>query len=259
MAADFFSVLRTARNTSAGAVELPILYQEASNVIAFFGSHVRGATALLDGTGLEPAFVYGEKAITALSFYEYRRTSIGSYNEVATAIVAKKVGDRAGLGALLGLLGDPRKSRIGFWVVDLPVTTEAADIGGRELWGYPKFVTRIDFSLARRALKCGVATPTGEAPICTLAGTMGPSIRSPALSFLTWTQLGGKLTRTPIDVRGLTRAHLRGDVALRVGDSRHRMADNLRTLGLDGAAPMVLLVTEHFQSLLHAGTTAFTA
>jgi hypothetical protein len=34
------------------------------------------------------------------------------------------------------------------------------------------------------------------------------------------------------------------------------MADNLRTLGLDGAAPKLVLVTEHFQSILHAGTNA---
>jgi hypothetical protein len=141
-------------------------------------------------------------------------------------------------------------------VVDLPVTTELADVGGRELWGFPKFVTRIDFKLSGRDVECAVLAPSGEGLIERLAGTLGPSLRVPPVSLLTLTQLGGRLLRAPVDVRGATRAHLPGDVRLRVGDVRHRMADNLRTLGLDGAVPRLVLVTEHFQSVLHAGSNA---
>ena len=256
MRAGFFDVERSPVSTSLGPVDLPILYEDASNVVALFGASLTGAAALLEGTGLEPAMVVGGQAIVGLSFYEYRATSIGAYNEVATAIFAKKVGDRPALQGLPDLWRDPRKRRVGTWVVDLPVTTELADVGGRELWGFPKFVTRIDFKLSGRDVECAVLAPSGEGLIERLAGTLGPSLRVPPVSLLTLTQLGGRLLRAPVDVRGATRAHLPGDVRLRVGDVRHRMADNLRTLGLDGAVPRLVLVTEHFQSVLHAGSSA---
>lgn len=256
MSAGFFDVERSPVGTSLGPVDLPILYEDASNVVALFGAPRPAAAALLEGTGLEPAMVVGGQALVALSFYEYRATTIGAYNEVATAIFARKVGDRPALRGLADLWRDPRKRRVGTWVVDLPVTTELADVGGRELWGFPKFVTRIDFGLAGRNVDCAVFAPSGEGLIERLAGTLGPSVRVPPLSLLTLTRLGGRLLRTPVDVRGATRAHLPGDVRLRVGEVRHRMADNLRTLGLDGAAPRLLLVTERFQSILHAGSNA---
>jgi len=247
---------KTRHQTSAGPLELPIVYEDASNAIALFDGDLAACRKVLEGTGLEPAIVRGGRAQVAMSFYEYRRTSIGPYNEVATAIFAKRPGDRGGLYGLAEFLRDPRRRGVGAWVVDLPVTTETANVAGRELWGYPKFVTGIDFALAGRSVKGAVHDPAGGPPLCTLAGTMGPSMPIPALSLLTYTQLRGTLLRTPVDVRAPTRVHLRGDVRLHVGPSRHRMAENLRALGLDGAAPAAIVATERFTSLLHAGAPA---
>lgn len=250
----FFRVHRTLHRTSAGLVELPILYRDASNVIALFNADRRGAERLLDGTGLEPAITRGEQALVGLSFYEYRDTTVGVYNEVGTAIFARRLGDRGLLPGLAELYVDPRRRRVGAWVVDLPVTTDAANVAGRELWGYPKFVTGIDFALRGRDVRSTVHAPKGGM-ICELAGTMGAGMPAPAVSLMTFSRLDGVLVRTHIDVRAPTRAHLRGDVRLRVGEG-HRMADNLRALGLDGARPLTILVTERFQSLLHAGSRA---
>jgi len=47
-----------------------------------------------------------------------------------------------------------------------------------------------------------------------------------------------------------------GGIRLQVGQSRHRMADNLRELGLDGARPLAVSSTTRFQSRLNAGVPA---
>jgi Acetoacetate decarboxylase (ADC) len=253
MSDHFFDVDRTIHNTSAGLVDLPILYRDASNVIALFDADARGAAELLAGTGLEPAIVHGDKALVGLSFYEYRATTVGVYNEVGTAIFARRAGDRSFVPGLADMLLPPSRRSVGAWVVDLPVTTEAANAAGRELWGYPKFVTRIDFALAGRRVRSTVWDPAAASEICELAGEMGPGLPSPSMSLVTFSRLGDALVRTHVDVRAPTWARARGDVRLRVGASTHRMAENLRTLGLDGARPRALLVTDHFQSLLHAG------
>lgn len=249
----FFDVPRSVHRTATGLVDLPILYHDASNVIALFDADRGGAEALLAGTGLVPSMVYGNHAVIGLSFYEYRKTSVGVYNEVGTAIFAVPRGERVWLGGLPDLLIEPRRRHVGAWVVDLPVTTEAANAAGRDLWGYPKFVTRIDFRLQGRSFASTVFDPSGT-PICALEGDLGLSLPVPALSLMTFTQLAGELVRTPVDVRAPTRLHPRSDLVLRLGESDHRMADHLRTLGLDGARPKAVVSTEHFQSKLWAGS-----
>lgn len=251
----FFEVPRTVFHTTAGLVELPILYYDASNVVALFDADRGGAEALLADTGLVPAMVHGEHAVVGLSFYEYRRTTVGVYNEVGLAIFAARRGERVVLGGLPDMLRSPRKRHVGAWVVDLPVTTEAANSAGRELWGYPKFVTRIDFRMEGRAFASTVFDPSGET-ICALEGGLGPGLPIPAMSLMTYTKLAGELVRTHVDVRAPTRARPKSDLVLRLGASEHRMAVNLRALGLDGARPRAVLTTERFQSKLWAGSRA---
>jgi hypothetical protein len=249
----FFDVERTIHRTSAGLVELPILYFDASNVIAMFDADLRGARELLAGTGLEPAVVRGDKALVGLSFYAYRRTTVGTYNEVGTAIFARKKGERGRLPGLAQMLLPPSRRTVGAWVVDLPVTTEAANAAGRDLWGYPKFVTAIDFELRGRTFRGVVQDPLGGDWICELAGEMGAGVIAPAMSLVTFTRMDATLVRTHVDVRAPTRVRSRWSVRLDIGASTHPMAEHLRTLGLDGARPKALVVTERFQSLLHAG------
>lgn len=251
----FFEVPRTVHRTSAGLVDLPILYYDASNLIALFDADRGGAEALLAGTGLVPAMVHGNHAVVGLSFYEYRKTTVGVYNEVGTAIFAVKRGEPVRLGGLPDLLQEPRKRNVGAWVVDLPVTTEAANAAGRDLWGYPKFVTRIDFSLGKRGFDSTVYDPS-DTPICALSGSLGLGLPVPALSLVTFTQMSGELVRTHVDVRAPTRLHVRSDLTLRLGNSEHPMAEHLRTLGLDGARPRAVVSTEHFQSILWGGSRA---
>ncbi len=239
----FFEVSRTARTTSEGVVELPILYYVATNVVGLFAVEPHLTGPLLDGTGLEP-ILFRDRAIVALSFFEYLSSSVGAYNEVGTAILAKRIGAKT------------RWSTSAAYVVDLPVTTAAANAAGREIWGYPKFVTPISFELRGRDVRSAVSDPSGGEPIVTIAGRMGLSIPSPPISFMTFTLLGGTLLRTNIDVRGRCAIHRRGDVSLRVGSSEHRMARNLRALDLDGARPVAIVTTKRFVARLHAGVAA---
>ncbi|MCC6555653.1 MAG: acetoacetate decarboxylase family protein [Polyangiaceae bacterium] len=250
----FFNVPRTVRETSEGPVELPILYRDVTNVLALFLAPREGAEEVLAGTGLRPGVRVGDRVLVGLSFYEYRDTSIGSYNEVGTAVFVVRADERPRRLAPVELLLPPAWRRGAVWVVDLPVTTPAADAAGRELWGYPKFVTEIPFRLDGRRFDASVLDPDGSGPIVTLGGELGPGVPAPPISLVTYSRLGGRLVRTHVDVRGLQTAHARGSVRLRVGASKHRMAAHLRALALDGAVPLLVMRTDRFQSKLHGGT-----
>jgi hypothetical protein len=247
---------------------LPILYYDASNVVALFSASATGAERLLRGTGLVPELGVlgdGTSALAALAFYQYRDTSLGAYHEVGTAILARPRDARArqlrGPLGLAELFAPMRWRTTGLFVVDLPVTTAAADAAGRDIWGYPKFVTDISFLLRGRDVESTVYEPgptsgAHHAPIVTLRGQAGPGVRVPSPSLVTYTMLDGRLLRTCIDVRGSMNLRFAGSVKLEVGPCAHRMAENLRTLGLARARPAWVLETDRFQSRLPAGAVA---
>jgi hypothetical protein len=142
---------------------------------------------------------------------------------------------------------------VGFHVVDLPVTTERAHAAGRELWGYPKFVTPIDFSLQKKQIHCRVYDPVNPSAIMTLAGKLGVGVPSPALDLVNFDRIDERNLRTIIQIRG--GGHLRrpGTVRLRIGASSHPMAGHLHALGLDQAQPLAIWVSTRFQSRLNQG------
>ena len=222
---------------------------------AFFLADSHKVAELLQGTGLMPALTLGGKSLVALGCFEYRDTSVGVYNEVGLALAVLPQGDTLALGGwkdLIATIRQPEERRVAFHIVDLPVTTAAANAAGREIWGYPKFITDIPFSLQGRQFNCEVKTPEGG-PLMQLAGKIGPSIPATPLSLTLLSFLKGQMLRATVNVRGTQRTALAGSLTLRVPDSTHPMAQRLHTLGLDGAKPFAVSWTHDFQSRLNAG------
>jgi hypothetical protein len=249
----FFCVPRTSHATRQDNVDLPVLYQDSTAVFAFFGCDRDSVSALLPPGRLAPALTWRSRAIVGLALFEYRTTSIGRYNEVGLAVpVAWKKGPVPACPAI-DLLRNAYVRRVGYYIVDLPVTTETACSAGRELWGYPKFVTPIEFALHKKQLHCRLHDPGKKEAIMTLAGKPGPGLPCPALDLVTFECVGDQDRRTIIHTRGGGRVHGPGSVRLHLGASAHPMAKRLRRLALDGARPLAIWVCTRFQSRLNAG------
>lgn len=255
--APFFQVPRTHVKTSEGMVELPILYYDTSALNAFFLVEQARVEAVLKGTGLSPSLTVGGKALVGLSCFEYRDTSVGVYNEVGLAIAVTPQGEKLALGGwrdLLSTLSHPEERHVAFHIIDLPVTTAAANAAGREIWGYPKFITAIPFKLQGRDFDCQVMlSNNSDEAIMQLSGRMGASLPMAALSLTLLSLREQQLIRTTVNVRGASRLALAGSLRLRVPNQSHPMAQHLHALGLDGAAPVAVSWTHDFQSRLNAG------
>lgn len=249
----FFRVPRTTHTTTQGSVELPILYFDASTLLAFFITDRDLVEAKLEGTGLQPALTLGSRALVGIAHYEYRDTSIGSYNEVGLGLPVLPEGAPAPRNLIHALYGSVDERHLGFHVLDLPVTTPLANAGGRELWGYPKFVTPISFELDAKSFTSTVMDPNQGGTIFTLSGKLRPSLPAPPMSLLLYSHHRGSLLRTTVNVRGRVNLRSGRSLSLELGESTHRMANDLRDLGLDGARPLIVLETHRFQSRLNAG------
>ena len=249
----FFQVPQTTHSTTQGPIDLPILYFDVSTLLAFFVTNRDAVEAKLSGTGLRPALTIGGRALAGIAHCEYRQTGVGSYNEVGLALPVLPEGAPAPRNPIQALYGSVDERHLGFYVLDLPVTTPLANAGGRELWGYPKFVAPIPFRLDRKSFESSVIDPEGDGDIFTLSGRLLPSLPAPPMSLVLYSHHQGNLLRTTVNVRGRMNLRPGRSLQLRVGESTHGMARNLRDLGLDNARAALVLDTHRFQSRLNAG------
>jgi hypothetical protein len=242
-----------------GEVELPVVYRDASAVYAFFRLDLDRAAEVLAGTPLTPAPFARGTALAVVAAYDYRDTSVGPYREVGSALAVVPRGVAIPTLPLFHLLRAPVRGDLGWHVLDLPVTGELANVGGRELWGFPKFTTSIDVRVTEGALRVVVEAPTGEEPILTLAGRAGPGLPLGAPDLVFYTVRSGALLRTLVEARGRFHTGLGRWITLEVGGQEHPMARRLAALGLHGARPSAVQVCRRYQAILHAGVPFETA
>ncbi len=250
----FFQYPATTFTSSEGDVQLPILYYDTSDFVAMFWVDFEAAASVIQETDLDLVRYRGNKALAALAFFEYRNTTVGVYNEVVVALAVLPKGEPQPAWPLLSLYRDPDKRQIGLHIIDLPVTTQAACAAGREIWGYPKFVTPISFEHTRSRFEGRVEDPESGESIVALTGKPGLGLASPPMSPVLYSRSHADvLLRAVINVRGWVSGCLGGSMKVRIGSSQHGMAQRLRSLGLQGAAPFLVQHTDAFQSRMNAG------
>jgi len=248
----FLDVKQICVHTSEGNVGLPILYKKTAALTALFKVPLTAMNGLLQGTGLTSAPAGNDSALAAVVFFRYDETSIGPYNEAALATIVTREGHAAPPIPLVDISLPVALRRSAVHILDLPVTTAIANAAGREIWGYPKFVTEIPVALEKGHFAGSVKDPEGTG-IMEMSGDLGPGLPIPASDMVLLSHLHGEMVRARIDVRASMRAHRGRGLKLTIGTSSHPMAERLRTLGLDGQSPMLLQVTHSFRSRLHIG------
>lgn len=254
----FFQVPQSVVSTSEGAVALPIMYYDASALYAFFLTGADRVAGVLGSPRLTPAVTFGGRSLVAVACYEYRDTSVGAYNEVGVAACVSVDGERLAFGGwpdLIATLTRPEQRRVGMHVLDLPVTTGAANAAGREIWGFPKFVTQIAYHHSGRRFDCTVAAP-GGGTLMALGGRTGLPVPVLPTSLALYSELDGQLLRSTVNARGRSWLASGRGLRLRAPGGGHPMSRHLEVLGLDGCAPLAVTWTHHFQSRLNAGVAA---
>ena len=257
MGDDFLGVETVEHLTTMGPVRLPILYADGTALLAFFWVDRARARRVLEGSGLEPLRFPSGRALLALGLYDYRETSIGPYHEVGSALAVVPTGEpSSGLATLDLLRSGRRRRRAGFRILDLPVSTPIADVGGRELWGLPKFLTQLPLRVEANRIEGQVLDPSGAALLLTLSGKVRWRWPGPALDLMLYSDRAGRRLRTVVDVSGPFRFSSGRGVQLTLGPGRHGMVEHLGALGIDGARPFAVGCCLRYRARLHAGKPA---
>jgi hypothetical protein len=228
-------VTLTERATSTDRFELdgeqiavPVEVRSAKMVAAQFLVDGDAAQALIDYSGLRVVRQRGGRAICALSAVQYTDNDLGPYHEFAVAFVVEP--HDAGPGHR------PSLRRVTTFIHRLPVNQEFTCRVGRGLWGFPKWVTDIDYVERAGHTHCRI-TENG-APVLTFDVAPGwIPLPGGEMQMACYSWCDGVLRRTPWVTRSRRLRARPGGATLQLGGG-HPMAEELRSLGLPKAALM---------------------
>ncbi len=192
------------------------------------------AQRIVDPTGLEATGPVPGRALMALAVCRYDDTDLDPYHEVAVSFVVRPH-DAPPDASPAQRLREVANGAIGVYIHRLPVDRAFSCGAGRDIWGFPKWITSIEIDEpgpGRAGPGTGMSARLvdGGTHVLTLSVASGGRLRLPAAAPPTYSFADGVLRRTTwrTSAEG-TGGHL-GGARLTLGD--HPMADELRSLGL---------------------------
>jgi len=186
---------------------------------------------------VDPAFevVVDEQgsATVVLGFVDYEDNDLGDYDEVLFSVMAKA-------GATEGA-----------FIWRLPVNQEFTREAGVRMLGLPKTIERIEIVRDTDSVSCSLHSDGAlvlRQTFPELAGVDPVAMPSPTVCL---SVVDGTPATSASDVAGgLRMAFDPAGYSLELGD--HAWADELRALGLSGAAPSVITLCDDWQATFHA-------
>jgi hypothetical protein len=204
-------------------IGLPVEVRKAAQWGVQYLVPAKAAQRIVDPTGLEVTGPVPGKALMALAVCRYDDTDLDSYHEVAVSFVVRPH-DAPPNPSAVDRVREFGTGAIGAYIHRLPVDQEFTCAAGRDIWGYPKWITTIDIDEPEsgdRRSGSGTTIRLVDAGTHILTLTQAP----PSYSFR-----DGLLRRTPWEMSAEGVAGRPAGATLVLGD--HPMADELRTLGL---------------------------
>ena len=124
-------------------ISFPVVVSDASMLMNGFLVNAKAAQELLEGTGFRVVEMFPGKAILQLLAVDYKENDLGDYNEGAIIFPVLTPGEKKPF-PLFGALKRMGKGSLGNFVYRMPVDQEFTTHAGRFIWGFPKWVSRVD-------------------------------------------------------------------------------------------------------------------
>lgn len=209
-------------------IGLPLTVDDASMMMNAFLVDAAAAQAMIDGSGFRVVELFPGKAIVQLLCVDYRVNPLGNYNEGAIIFPVLTPGEKKPF-PFFGTLRRLANNSLGIYVYRMPVDQEFTTHGGRFIWGFPKWPSRIDFDFGK-SRATGRFIDEGELVYGITAKTGGSTVvkdqRAPSLAIR-----DGRAWKTYGTNSGTGMTFSLGGEMPDIGDN-HPLALELRGLGL---------------------------
>ena len=216
-------------------VTLPCIVRDAGSGNAMYAVPVEAAQKILPGDAFEVVETAPGQTQLILAVIDYRDNDLGDYGEVGIIFMVRPKGALA--------------DTAGTFIYKLPVDQSFTCEAGCTIWGFPKTVEKIDFRYADDAATCRLDMDGQHVLTLTVPRGAAEPTEPVEAGTRTYTYRDGVPHETPFSTGGRGTAVHPGGVSagaavkLELGD--HPIADELRSLGLPAATPIMSTWTEH--------------
>ena len=211
-------------------VTLPAVVRDASNGTALYMTDAAAASRFVPDAFEVVESAPGQTQVT-LVIVDYRDNDLGDYDEVGIIFFVRPKGQP--------------EAEMGTYIYKLPVNQSFTCEAGCRIWGFPKSVETIDFEYADTSATCRLEMAGQH--VFTLTVPRGGDGETPESEAVGYTLIDGVPHRLVFTRGGSGEQTIPGGegVTLELGD--HPLADDLRSLGLDTATPLLSNWSEHMR------------
>jgi hypothetical protein len=227
----FFSDTRPGEeiNLDGKIVELPVLYYRDDFFILYFTANIKKVIEILPSPNLYPVMMPSGKAIIGVGAFNYIETTIGSYGEVPVVIPVVYGKKTLAFTGFIPVLMESWYPGFGLLVMHLPVTGLLARDGGRQGWGYTKFMADMHFIINSDYLECQMHEE--DRHILDLRVLKKGILMKETRPIITYSVLDNNLIKTIIPQKSIKRVALRTKGSfLKLGN--HPIAESVKALGI---------------------------
>jgi hypothetical protein len=209
-------------------ISFPVVVSDASMLMNAFLVNAKAAQAMLEGTGFRVVEIFPGKAILQLLAVDYKENDLGNYNEGAIILPVLTPGEKKPF-PLFGAMARMANGSLGNFVYRMPVDQEFTTHAGRFIWGFPKWVSRIDIEFDPGAAR-GTFIDEDEL-VYSIAAKTGGNTNTKEQRVASLAIRDGRAWKTYGTNKSSGLTFSLGGEAPKIGES-HPLAKELRTLGL---------------------------
>ncbi|GAA2724240.1 hypothetical protein [Actinocorallia aurantiaca] len=251
----FLTVPTHPRDTSEGAVTVPIRTFDAAVFTAWFTVPAARVEALLSGTPFT-AVTAGSRAVAVLHLAAHRESTLGPHHETTLSLLVHSPLRPRPADLCRDLLRAPSLRHAGLHPLATAVTTREARAAARDLWSHPAHLAETTLDLTPTTVAASLTAPADPAPVLTLAGALGPRLRPPrprrpVTTRILYSHADGVPLRSLLQSTGPTATHPASRVFLASTAPEHPLSVLLHDLSLPGTRPFLCQTTPSARLLRH--------
>lgn len=227
----FFSNTRPGKEIliDGKVAELPILYYRDDFFVLYFTANTKKVIEILPSANLYPVMMPNGKAIIGVGAFNYIETTIGSYGEVPIVIPVVYGKKTSPFTGLIPAFLESWYPGFGLLVMHLPVTGIRARDGGRQGWGYTKFIADMHFIINSDYFECQMREENRH--ILDLRVLKKGVLMKETRPITTYSVLDNNLIQTIIPQKGIKRVAIQTKGSfIKLGS--HPVAESVKALGL---------------------------
>jgi hypothetical protein len=225
---------------------LPINSEDSPALMAAFSVDADAAQALLPGQELHALRLPNGRGVLLITVIDYRTTDIGPYVEFSVALGCTH-GPRSWPLPLAALCS--RRSGLGQYVWDLPVSSRISVKGGKGIWGMPKHQANLDFRVDDRTMSSQYDL---DGELCLRITVDRPrrwKVPLRNLGAVNWCQFRGMLMKSSIYFSDDAEIALGREASAQLLIGPHPRMDPLRTLDIS-SRPFFTATLPHSHGVL---------